>query len=82
MPPSIPTYGTPLPTPWCGGLLESLFEDPLCGVPVPDPVFVPVTNQAIGFPVDFPPPQVVPSVLSDFPWFPETDVKSSFYEAL
>lgn len=85
MPPSIPTYGTPLPTSWCGALpvLESsLFEDPLCGVPVPDPVFVPVTNQAIGFPVDFPPPQVVPSVLSDFPWFPETDVKSSFYEAL
>ena len=77
-------YSTPLPTPWCGGLpvLDSLFEDPLCGVPVPDPVFVPVSNQAIGFPVDFPTPQVVPSAPSDFTWFPaETGVTSSFYEA-
>ena len=82
--PMPPTYSTPLPTTWCGGLpvLDSLFEDPLCGVPVPDPVFVPVSNQAIGFPVDFPTPQVVPSAQSDFTWFPETDVKSSFYEAL
>lgn len=84
MPPSIPTYSTPVPNPWCGGLpvLDSLFQDPLCSVPVPDPVFVPFCNQAIGFPVDFPTPQVVPSAQSDFTLFPETDVQSSFCEAL